>query len=51
MSENADPRDEWEFGADEVDDICPECDSTGEMDGRVCKACHGKGHVQPPSSK
>jgi DnaJ-class molecular chaperone len=38
-------QDERPFG-DEPDNICPECDSTGEIDGRVCKTCQGKGYVQ-----
>jgi DnaJ-class molecular chaperone len=24
---------------------CPECDGTGERDGRECPACEGTGHV------
>lgn len=26
-------------------DICPACDSTGEVDGQLCKACQGKGYA------
>jgi len=37
--------------SEQRDDICITCDSTGEVDGRVCKSCQGKGYVQPPSSK
>jgi predicted amidophosphoribosyltransferase len=27
------------------DNLCGECGSTGEVDGRVCKNCQGKGYV------
>ena len=29
------------------DNICDGCDSTGEVDGRVCKTCSGKGYLNP----
>jgi hypothetical protein len=32
---------------DEGDNICPFCDSTGEVGGRVCKPCRGKGYLNP----
>jgi DnaJ-class molecular chaperone len=44
MSE--DPQDERPFGGDEPDDICPECDGTGEVNDQLCKSCQGKGYVQ-----
>jgi DnaJ-class molecular chaperone len=51
MPEKTDPQDEREFGEIEGDDICPDCDGTGENDGRMCRACRGKGYVQQPHSK
>jgi len=30
-----------------ADNICDECGSTGEVNGRVCRSCQGKGYVNP----
>lgn len=46
-TEDEDQQDERKFGEDEGDNICPSCGSTGEVDGRVCKECQGKGYLNP----
>jgi DnaJ-class molecular chaperone len=35
------------FGSAGDDNICDQCDSTGEVDGRVCTNCGGKGYLNP----
>ena len=39
--------DGWAPLVEVPDGICDQCDSTGEVDGRVCKSCQGKGYVNP----
>jgi hypothetical protein len=29
------------------DNLCSDCDSTGEVGGRMCRSCRGKGYVTP----
>jgi len=34
--------------AEDRDNLCPECDSSGmDENGHLCKACQGKGYVNP----
>jgi hypothetical protein len=41
------PEEQKPFGSDGDDNICDQCDSTGEVDGRVCTNCNGKGYLNP----
>lgn len=51
VSEDLEAWNKQQHPEQQEDGICTECDSTGEVGGRVCKSCRGKGYVQPSSSK